>query len=337
MSSSEISLQAARFGLSMLVIIPGIYASVWLDSKLGADLQARVGPSRTGAAGWLQPFADFLSLLRKYRPGGKGEHGTLLWWAEGLPLFALVALTPIGRETPLLSTGFSVFFALFMAIAHSWAGLWLTWGSGTLEARFASLRQAALGAAGLPAAFLSLLQAGFSYGGLSWQKVEASQGWAPWSWLAFQGPFAAVSALVFLSAGLILFSVPPFYLGNESLRWVVAAHPGESGVRQVWLRLSRRVAHFCWVLLAVRIFFGGASLPEGLLVGLGVGVAGFQSIAIGVTLLKALCLIAGLSILARTLPSVRSDQAHDFAWRVLSPMALIALLGARLVAGGGAS
>ena len=44
------------------VLFPALYALVWIDAKVGADLQARVGPSRTGAAGWLQPAADMLRL-----------------------------------------------------------------------------------------------------------------------------------------------------------------------------------------------------------------------------------------------------------------------------------
>jgi NADH-quinone oxidoreductase subunit H len=328
--------QSLQLAATLLVMLPGVYLQAWLDAKLGADLQARVGPSRAGSAGWLQPMADFLRLWQKVRPGSKGEHGSALWWAQGAPLFALLTITPVGAGLPLLTAPMSVLMSLMMAISFAWIGMILSWRSGLVEARLASIRQMALGAAGIFPALLAILQVGFSAQGLSWQNVDQIQGWAPWSWFAFSSPFAFVSALVFVAAGLLLFSSPPFHLGSEAVRWIVAGFPGEAGIRLIWVRFSQRIAHFCWTLLTVRLFFGGAALPSLFTSTADAGSAPVIALSVAVTLLKALTILAVTSILSRTLPSVRADQAHEFSWRVLSPLALLALVLGRLISVGGA-
>jgi NADH:ubiquinone oxidoreductase subunit H len=50
-----------------------------------------------------------------------------------------------------------------------------------------------------------------------------------------------------------------------------------------------------------------------------------------VLVVKVIALQIVLTIASRTLPAVRADQAHDFAWRVLSPAAILAIVFFRLI------
>ncbi len=326
-----IALQALA---TLVAMIPAMYLLSWLESKLAADLQARVGPSRAGAAGWLQPLADLLRLIQKYRPGSRGGHSLGLWWLQGLPLFALLAVTPMGPLPPMLDTPLAPLLVLMLAAAQAWTGTLLGWRSGGVEERFASLRQLALMVAGLPPALLSMIHVGFDAGGLSWAAMVRAQGWAPWSWTAFSGPISFVSACLFILSGQLLFASPPFHGGVESQRWMVASQPGEIGVRLLWSRLSQRIAQLCWALLAVRLYFGGADLPGA--DQWGIFGDGVPSLLLGTSLAlgKSILLLAGLSAAASALPSVRADQAHEFSWRVLSPLALLVLLLGLLGPGG---
>jgi NADH-quinone oxidoreductase subunit H len=315
---------------TLCAMVPGIYLATWIDAKLGADLQARVGPSRTGAAGWLQPLADFLNLWRKRRSAGPSNDGGRLWWLQSLPLFGVLAITPVTALPPVIDTRMGVVLIVMLGLSFSWLGVLLSWRSGIVESRFSSIRQFALACAGIPPAMLALLQAGFLLGGLSWSGIDDQQGWAPWSWLVFRDPFSFFSALIFTLSGQLLFSSPPFEQGAGSARWIAAAMPGETGIRLIWIKFGQRVARLSWVLISVRVFLGGSAIPELVKSALSESPNALFLLGVFVSFAKTMVIVALLSILGRTLPSVRADQAHDFAWRVLSPLALLSLVLSRL-------
>ena len=56
-------------GLLIFVIFNMLVLSaafmVWMERKVCAYIQDRVGPNRVGAEGWLQPFADVIKLMFK--------------------------------------------------------------------------------------------------------------------------------------------------------------------------------------------------------------------------------------------------------------------------------
>ena len=147
-----------------LFVLPGVYLWSWMDAKVGADMQARVGPARAGKGGWLQPLAEFLRLLQKVRPGSKADRGPALWWLQGVPLFALLSITPVVPGAPLLDAPMAALLSLFLALAFAWLGLLLSWRDGAVESRFGSIRQVALAVAGFPAALLAFLHAGLAAG-----------------------------------------------------------------------------------------------------------------------------------------------------------------------------
>src|SRR5947209_4746544 len=70
----------AAFGLVFIyavIILPSGAIMSYLDRKIGADFQARVGPNRSGPAGIFQPIADLIKLLQK--------EATIDWsWREAL-------------------------------------------------------------------------------------------------------------------------------------------------------------------------------------------------------------------------------------------------------------
>ena len=57
--------QIAMFVVVLLGLVHAAAGMVWVERKEAARMQQRVGPTRVGPAGLLQPFADVLKLLFK--------------------------------------------------------------------------------------------------------------------------------------------------------------------------------------------------------------------------------------------------------------------------------
>src|SRR5512145_2306950 len=70
---------------------------VWLERKVCAYIQDRVGPNRVGFEGVLQPFADVIKLLMKEQLRPKAAD-TILFTAAAFAAFSAV---PFGSRTPL--------------------------------------------------------------------------------------------------------------------------------------------------------------------------------------------------------------------------------------------
>ncbi len=310
-------------------LLVGTYFSLWLDSKIGADLQARVGPNRAGRAGLLQPLADALRLVSKSRTVGQSNRAQYFWWLQGLPLFAMISVVPAGADGPLLQAPFAIFAPVFLGLCFAWVGLLLGWQAEKIEGRFVSVRQAALSLSAAPPALLSIAIAGMTAGEFQWSRIDAAQGFLPTQWLAFSNPFTFVASIIFLASGMLAFSLPPFASSSRASFSLVMELQGTSGIREAWIRLSHRLAPICWSLVAIGVFYGGARLPiaiESLIQGSWLAGPAHSLVLV----LKVIGLQVVLTIASRTLPAVRADQAHDFAWRVLSPAAILTLVFFRL-------
>ena len=285
-----------------------LYLSSWLDAKLGADLQARVGPNRAGRAGFLQPMANAIRLISRSTAAAAGSRA---WWLPRLPLFAMLATIPAGAGGPLLQAPLAIFAPVFLGIGFAWLGLLAAWRTEEVAGRLASIRRAAVALAAVVPAVPAIAIAGMGAGGFSWAAVEQAQGFLPTRWLLFSSPFTLVGGIVFLACGILLFSLPAF------------------GMEEARCRFSRRMASACWALIGVEIFLGGSRLPEWVesFIESGWALAAVHSV---VLVVKLVVLDVGLSIAARTLPRARTDQAHEFAWRVIGPVAIFSLIGQRI-------
>ena len=315
------------------VVFPAAAAVSFLERKLAADLQARIGPNRAGRFGILQPLADLFKLLQK-EPTHAQSWREEFWLAIlTVALYSTAAVLPLGSLALLVDTDMSAFLPFWAVMILSLGMMFLGYNQDSVTGWFSGIRVAAQTLSGAFPGLVALLCAGIASGGYRWSDLARAQGAGPFSWGLFSSPFMFLAFLVFTISGMVILAVHPLDSGFSisDIRGGVAA--GFYGRRMGFFRLGRFYGFFLWTIMAVVIFCGGWNLPDfardafagdGRWVGL---------LELAVVSTKSLALMIFAFGLGRVIPALRADQVTDFTWKVLGPLSLVALIGTALWAG----
>ena len=331
--SSEVPLGVVAFGavfcLYFFVVLASSIIFNFLDHKITADLQARVGPNRAGPKGIFHFLADFLKLMEKGITRKKGAPNWLWFSLHSMALYSTIAALPIGADLVLLNTDMSALVPVWTFIVLALGLMLLGLEQRTVSGGFGGLRLAAQVLAGSFPSTVAILCVGFKSGGLKWTQIVDAQGAYPHHWTAFSDPFSFIAFCVFLCGGLILLSVPPFdaALGPSELAGGISSQ--EAGRRLSLFWFGRFYGFFFWSMMTAALFLGGWRAPEAV-TEIARGVAGpwlYRALEAGVIVSKAFFVMLSWVVVSRVVPRLRSDQITGFAWKILCPFALVALAG----------
>ncbi len=319
----------------VLVIVPSSALMTFFDRKLGADLQARVGPNRSGPKGILQPLLDLLKLLQKegQQPVSLGER---LWLGvHTMALYSTVAVLPLGSMLLLVDTEMSAFLPFWAALVLALGTMILGLNQGSVPGWFGGVRVASQALAGAFPALVCLICAGIHAGGFRWSQLVAAQGASPLAWGSFSNPFQFIAFGVFVISGLVLMGVPPLDggLSVQDIHGGVSSHL--HGTKLSLFRMGRFYGFFLWSVIAVVLFLGGWKIPDALVTGMKDSEA-FRLLELSelcMVLFKTFFLMLGISLIARVTPRMRADQITDMSWKVLSPLSLFALACSAILSG----
>ncbi|MEO5969546.1 MAG: complex I subunit 1 family protein [Bdellovibrionia bacterium] len=317
------------------VVVPSGALLTYMDRKLSADLQARVGPNRAGPSGIFQPLADLLKLLQK---GSKKEWhwGENLWLGvHTMALYSTLAVMPLGSLALLVDTEVSAFLPYWSALVLALGTMLLGLSQGSVPGWFGGIRVAAQTLAGSFPALVALLCASVRAGSFKWSVLAASQGFSPWTWTVASNPFETIAFGVFVISGLVLLAIPPLDggLSTSDIHGGVSSHL--YGRRLSLYLFGRFYGFFLWSVITVVLFLGAWRLPLGLSESLAESES-YKLLAIielVLLLFKTLSLMLLITWVARVNSRSRVDQITDFTWKVLSPFSLVALVGASICAG----
>lgn len=271
----------------------------WVDRKLMARFQSRVGPR------WFQPVADTFKLLSKEEVTPEGvERGLFIF----LPVVALAAALTSALYVPLFGFAPSASFRGDLVVALymlSMLTLCLGLAGANTNDRFSLIgaTRTLTQLFSYEAPFLlALLGPALAAG--TWQISEVNNFTGSNWWLALTQPFGFVVALVGLMGKLEL---TPFDSPEAETEIVAGALTEYSGRGFALFRLGKNVELVVGLTLVAAFYLGGVSNPIDFL-------------------LKTLGLLLFLSALQSLFARLRIDQVVGLWWRLGALLALLNLL-----------
>jgi len=300
---------------------------IFMERKVCAYFQCRLGPMRVGPWGLLQVFADVLKMLIKEIFFVDKADKLLYAIAPFLVIIASIgtfSFLPWNKGAGVLDFNVGVF--LITAISSiGVVGVFLAgWGSNNKYGVVSAMRGAVQMISYEMSLCLCLITAVVLTGTMQVSGiVEAQTG--PWNWLIFRGHIPAIIAfLVFLVAGNAEANRGPFDLAEAESELTAGYHTEYSGMGFGYYYLAEYLNLFVISGIATTVFLGGWA-P------INIGIDGFDTImnyipGIVWFLGKAFAVVWLLMWIKWTFPRLRIDQILKLEWKYLMPLCLLNLV-----------
>lgn len=300
---------------------------IFMERKVCAYFQCRLGPMRVGPWGVLQVFADVLKMLQKEIFFVDKADKMLYLVAPFLVLIASVgtfSFMPWNKGAGILDFNVGIF--LLTAISSiGVVGVFLAgWGSNNKYSVVSAMRGAVQMISYEMSLCLCLITAVVLTGTMQISGIVEAQSGA-FGWLIFQGHIPAIIAfLVFLVAGNAEANRGPFDLPEAESELTAGYHTEYSGMGFGFFYLAEYLNMFVIAGVATTVFLGGW-MP------IHVGIEGFDAVmdyipGIVWFLGKAFALVWVLLWIRWSFPRLRIDQILKLEWKYLMPLSLLNLV-----------
>jgi len=297
--------------------IAGLFL-VYMERRIAAFFQLRLGPNRVGPAGIFQTLADALKLLTKELTITEKADKFLFNLAPYYVIVAaLIALSvlPFSKDLHAFDINIGVFF-LFAVSSVGVIGILLGgWASNNKYALIGAMRSGLQTISYELSVGLSILTMVLLAGSLQVSKIIEAQ--LEGGWFILQGHIPAVIAFViFMIAGTAETNRAPFDMVEAESELGAGFHTEYSGMKFAYFFLAEFINMFIIAAIAVTIFFGGYLSPFGITESLPwLGVFWFMS--------KVLMIIFLMMWFRWTFPRLRVDQLLTLEWKYLLPLNLL--------------
>ncbi|MBA3232852.1 MAG: NADH-quinone oxidoreductase subunit NuoH [Propionibacteriales bacterium] len=314
--------------LAFVILLVFTLFNIWLERKVVARMQHRIGPNVHGPFGLLQSLADGVKLMLKEDLMPKAVDKVVYIAAPllaAIPAFMAVAVIPFGPEanvpfsdvrTPLQLTDLPVGVLYILAVASVGVyGIVLAgWSSGSTYSLLGALRSSAQVISYEVAMGLSLVAVFLYAGSMSTSGiVEAQQD----LWF---GLILAPSFVIYMISMVGETNRAPFDLAEAEGELVGGFHTEYSSIKFAFFFLAEYINMVTVSMLATTMFLGGWRAPWPLSLWEGANQNYWPVLWF---LAKVLLFIFVFIWLRGTLPRLRYDQFMRFGWKRLIPAALI--------------
>jgi NADH-quinone oxidoreductase subunit H len=282
---------------------------VWVERKIVARFQDRLGPNRLGPYGLIQPFADIIKLLIKEDITPRGADriiynlAPILSLATVLLLWAVIPLMPavVGAD---LDVG--VLYLVAVGAVSTLAIIMAGWASKNKYALVGAARTVAqMISYEVPMVIALLVPVILASSMNIYSIVEGQQ-----VWYILVAPAAA---LIFLISSIAEIGRAPFDLVEAESEIVAGFHIEYTGMK-FGLFYAGELLHALTIgALFAALFLGGWSGP---------GVEAVPVLGIFYLFIKAFFIYWVIMWVKYSLPRLRIDHMLNFNWKFLTPFAL---------------
>ena len=302
---------AVALALAMLLI--GGVLFTWLDRKLSARIQDRLGPNRVGPFGLLQGIADTVKLITKEDITPAGADKVVFNLAPLLVTMSVVGIWAVVPFAPTLigtDLNVGVLYVVSIGAIGTLAIMMAGWSSNNKYALLGAFRTAAQMVAYEVPMVLVLLVPTMLAGSMSVGTIVEQQSDV---WFVVLAP---VAALIFLISSIAELGRAPFDLLEAESELVAGFNTEYTGIKWGMFFASEFLHGLAVAALTSAIFLGGWQGP---------GAETRPLLGMAYFVVKTLVVYFGVTLLRFSMPRVRIDQLLDLNWKFLTPLALAAV------------
>jgi NADH-quinone oxidoreductase subunit H len=291
---------------------------VWLERKVSGDIQSRVGPNRVGGRfGPLQTAADALKLLMKediIPTGADWVIFVLAPFVVFVPTLLVFMVIPFSDRWVVQDLNLGVLFVIAVSAFPTIGLIMAGWSSNNKYAIVGALRAAAQSLSYEIPLVLAMVCVVVAAGSLRVGDIVAAQRGGHWFLLRFP---LQLAFLIYLITAMAEVNRVPFDLPEAESELVAGYHCEYSGMRFGFFFLAEFAHLFFVSAFCATLFLGGWEgpvLPPAIWF-----------------LIKSYAIVVFIMWVRWTLPRLRIDQLMAFAWKLLVPVALAAVMLTALV------
>lgn len=303
--------------------------STWLERKVAAWLQDRVGPNRAGIFGLLQPLADGGKMFFKEEIIPSGSNKWLFIAGPSLALlvsFLGTAVIPFGqnielfgRVVPLQVTDINVgILYIFGVVSLGVYGIMIGgWASNNKYSLMGAIRGASQNISYEIAMGLSIIALLLVTNTLSFKEIAEQQ--HSWHWNILYQP---LGFLIFIICAFAETNRVPFDLPECETELIGGYNTEYSAFKMGAYMFAEYINMFVSSAVMAVLYFGGYNYPFMDNVNALLGPTWGPVIGIVVMFTKIIAFIFFFMWVRWTIPRFRYDQLMDLGWKILIPLAI---------------
>ena len=317
-----------QIGLVVVITTGWVAYATYLERKISAFMQARLGPMRVGPWGLLQPIADGLKLLTKEDFIPENADRWIFFVAPYIAVvaaFIVLAVVPFGPDWAVITdVNIGILFVLAVSSVGVLALILAGWSSNSKYALLGALRSSAQMVSYEVSMGLAIIGALMFARTLSLSGIVAAQQ-SDSVWFLIYQP---VGFVIFVISGIAENNRAPFDLPEAESELVAGFHTEYSGFRWSLFFMAEYAAMVVVTTVATTLYLGGWYFPFVFRFTEARGYhAAYVVVSLIVFLAKAGLLLYLYFWLRWTLPRFRYDQLMDLGWKWMFPAALINIVG----------